>query len=628
MPGLEGTTLGHYRLQGRLGHGGMSEVYLAHDERMDRDVAVKIVNSSHADYIERFRREVSAIGQLNHRHILPAYDYGEEEMWHYLVMPYMAHGTLREHLMKQDMSLEEAAEILDQVADALQSAHDNGIIHRDIKPSNILMRTDHYAYLADFGLAKALEGGGELTQTGTLLGTPEYMAPELADGPATTSSDVYALGILLYQMVTGRVPFTAETPIAVYWKQLRDQPVPPSEINPEITPAIDLVVIRALEKDPLVRYQTATELAHAYRQALETGMIEMPPLHELAPPIAESMPPITPRVEIEEIQQQKFQDGKLILPPDPIAAPSAIPYAESRGRALSGSSPSLRVRTKTPPQPVLSSTAYATTVPRAVPLRRRRRRRVNRVLVATTMALLMLFIVALIIALVYYISGKTPAGSTGTNQTAQTQVAAGSTPQGPSVTTTVGPITTQPATTTTNGALLLQDNLSNNANGRWQEIPNTCVFSGGTYHVLVKQTDFLQTCQSTSLAYDNVTFQVDVYLLSGNTAGLTFRSNGSQGYDFEITGQGNFFLRRYDSSTQFMDIIPLKKSKAILQGGQKNTLTVTADGSDLKLYINGTFVGEQQDSTYSNGGLGFVAGTLAPTPAGEAAFAHLQVSKI
>ncbi|MDQ2718098.1 MAG: protein kinase, partial [Chloroflexota bacterium] len=280
MPGLEGTTLGHYRLLGRLGHGGMSEVYLAHDEHMDRDVAVKIVNSSHADYIERFRREVSAIGQLNHKHILPAYDYGEEEMWHYLVMPYMAHGTLRELLAKNDMSLEEAAEILDQVADALQSAHDNGIIHRDIKPSNILMRTNHYAYLADFGLAKALEGGGELTQTGTLLGTPEYMAPELADGPATTSSDVYALGILLYQMVSGRVPFVAETPIAVYWKQLRDQPVPPSELNPDISPAIDQVVIRALDKDPRNRYQTATELAHAYRQALETSIPEMPPLYE------------------------------------------------------------------------------------------------------------------------------------------------------------------------------------------------------------------------------------------------------------------------------------------------------------------------------------------------------------
>ncbi len=262
----------------------------------------------------------------------------------------------------------------------------------------------------------------------------------------------------------------------------------------------------------------------------------------------------------------------------------------------------------------------------------------NRVLVATTMALLMLFIVALIIALVYYISGKTPSGSAGTIQTPQTQVTVASTSQGQTGTTTVGPVATQPqgaspatagvVATATSGAPLLHDSLSNNANGHWQEIPNTCVFSGGTYHVLVKQTDFLQTCQSTSLAYDNVTFQVDVYLLSGNTAGLNFRSNGSQGYDFEITGKGNFFLRRYDSSSQFMDIIPLKKSKAILLGGQKNTLTVIADGSDLQLYINGSFVGEQQDSTYSSGSLGFVAGTLAPTPSGEAAFAHLQVFKI
>src|SRR5256885_8119372 len=243
MPGLAGIKIGHYRLREQLGRGGMSEIYLADDVRIEREVAVKIVSSRHADYIERFRREADTITTLHHPHILPALDYGEQEPWHYLVMPYIAHGTLRDRLANGPLTLEETGALLEQIAEALQFAHNQGIIHRDIKPSNILMRDDHYVYLADFGLAKTLEGGSTVTQTGNLLGTPEYMAPELADGPATTSSDLYALGILLYQMVTGQLPFSGETPIAVYWKQLRDLPIPPSKVNPAIPRAIEYVIL-------------------------------------------------------------------------------------------------------------------------------------------------------------------------------------------------------------------------------------------------------------------------------------------------------------------------------------------------------------------------------------------------
>src|SRR5438270_3267290 len=268
MPGLTGTRLGRYLIQERLGRGGMSEVYLAYDERMHRNVAIKVVSSSYADYMERFQREAEAIGRLDHAHILPAYDYGEQEPWHFMVMPFIEHGTLRDRLLEGPLSLEETAILFEQVASALQFAHDEGIIHRDIKPSNILLRDDHYAYLSDFGLAKSVEGGSTITQTGNLLGTPEYMAPELSEGPATTSSDLYALGILLYQMVVGQVPFSGETPIAVYWKQIRDEPPPPTQINPAIPRSIERVILRALEKQPGRRYQTANELAQAYINAL------------------------------------------------------------------------------------------------------------------------------------------------------------------------------------------------------------------------------------------------------------------------------------------------------------------------------------------------------------------------
>jgi len=177
----------------------MSEVYLATDQRSQQEVAIKLVNSGHMEYSERFQREVKTISALAHRHILPALDHGQHGSWHYLVMPYVKQGTLRERLAKSPLTLEEAGEVLEQVVDALQFAHDQGIIHRDIKPSNILLQDEHHAYLADFGLAKTLwaEGENEITQTGYVIGTPEYMAPELVEQPANTSSDIYALGILL-----------------------------------------------------------------------------------------------------------------------------------------------------------------------------------------------------------------------------------------------------------------------------------------------------------------------------------------------------------------------------------------------------------------------------------------------
>lgn len=266
---LEGITLAHhYQLQQRLAHGGMSEVYLAIDTRTTQEVAVKLVQRDHTEICERFRREMKAIAGLEHDHILPAFDYGEYGPWCYMVMPYIEHGTLRNRLSQGPLSPKEAGAILEQLARALQFAHEHGIIHRDIKPSNILLRDGLHVYLADFGLVKHLDVDSSITQTGVLIGTPEYMAPELIDQPASISSDLYALGIVLYQMLTGRVPFKSTTPMGIYWKHLQELPPPPSTINPAIEPAIEQVLLRALEKDPGQRFRSARELAQAYRNAI------------------------------------------------------------------------------------------------------------------------------------------------------------------------------------------------------------------------------------------------------------------------------------------------------------------------------------------------------------------------
>lgn len=267
---FEGQTLGRYHLQRCIGRGGMAVVYLAHDQQLQREVAVKIVHGGQAEDLARFRREAEMLATLTHEHILPIYDSGQQGPWHYLIAPHISHGTLADRLQTRGpLTPQEAGVFLAQVASALQYAHDRGILHRDIKPSNILLRDDSYVYLADFGIACMLEGESGLTQSGVCIGTPEYMAPEQYEQQASRESDIYALGIVLYMMLTGRQPFTAPTTLAIMQKQLHEQPTPPSRLNLALSPEIDQVVLGALEKDPRSRFQSVRAFANAYQHALQ-----------------------------------------------------------------------------------------------------------------------------------------------------------------------------------------------------------------------------------------------------------------------------------------------------------------------------------------------------------------------
>jgi serine/threonine protein kinase len=277
MPTLEGTVLGRYHLTRLLGRGGMAEVYLASDDQLHREVAVKVVHLGREEDVARFRREAELLGPLAHEHILSVFDYGVQGPWHYLVMPYVSYGTLSQRLhTRGPLSPAEAGLLLEQIASALHYAHERGILHRDIKPSNILLRDETFAYVADFGLAKALAEERELTQTGMIMGTPEYMAPELLEHPASPSSDIYALGVLLYDMLTGQPPFIGPTALAVLHKQVSAPPVPPSHLNPAISLPVEQVVLCALEKDPARRFPTPQALAQAYRRALQESAVPLP----------------------------------------------------------------------------------------------------------------------------------------------------------------------------------------------------------------------------------------------------------------------------------------------------------------------------------------------------------------
>jgi len=276
MQELVHKTIGNYYIERGLAKGGMSEVYLAHDQRNQDIVAMKMVRRSAGEYYERFRREARAMVQLHHPHILPALDYGEYEHWAYMVTPYIEYGTLSRRVADGPLPLEEAGNILFQVASALQFAHEHGMLHRDIKASNVLLRDGNYAYLTDFGLVKSIEDNYSLTRSGFLIGTPEYMAPELVEDSATPASDIYALGVLLFQMVTGVVPFKGTNPVNIVMKHLREQPPLPSHLNRSLTPDIDRVILQTLEKDPMRRFRTPKALANAFHQAYQVDAAPEP----------------------------------------------------------------------------------------------------------------------------------------------------------------------------------------------------------------------------------------------------------------------------------------------------------------------------------------------------------------
>jgi len=267
MNNLIGQNLGRYHIIEPLGQGGMASVFKAYDTNLDRFVAIKIIRTdieggADAEFLKRFQREAKALAQLDHPYILKVLDYGEENGVPYLVMPFLEGGTLKEK-MGQPMPSQEAASLLAPIARALEYAHKRNIIHRDVKPANILISQSGAPILSDFGIAKILAGGGstQLTAAGVGIGTPDYMAPEQWTGAADPRTDIYSLGVVLYQMVTGRLPFTADTPAAVLIKHLRDPLPRPKTFVHDLPDVVEQILFKALAKEPENRFQTMGDFA-------------------------------------------------------------------------------------------------------------------------------------------------------------------------------------------------------------------------------------------------------------------------------------------------------------------------------------------------------------------------------
>jgi beta-lactam-binding protein with PASTA domain/predicted Ser/Thr protein kinase len=255
---------GRYRLLGRLGSGGMADVWCAEDSLLNRRVALKFLHARFAQdeqFVERFRREASAAAGLQHPNVVGVFDRGTVDGSHYIAMEYVEGASLKD-LIERGLSVPEAVEIVRQVLAGVKYAHEHGIVHRDLKPQNVLVDSEGRARVTDFGIARA--GASEITQTGSVLGTAQYLSPEQAQGlPVTAASDIYSVGVMLYESLTGRVPFDADSPVTVALKQVSERPRPPSELNPAVSRGLDGVVLRALAKDPANRFASAEEFLHA-----------------------------------------------------------------------------------------------------------------------------------------------------------------------------------------------------------------------------------------------------------------------------------------------------------------------------------------------------------------------------
>ena len=296
MPFGVGETIGPYQILQQLGQGGMATVYKAYHPSLDRYVAIKALHPAFMDdpnFLARFQREARVVAKLEHPNIVPIFDFAEHEGRPYLVMKYIEGETLKAALERNPLPVEEILRVVEAVGSALAYAHQRGILHRDIKPSNVLLAADGQIYLADFGLARIAQSGETTLTSDRMVGTPQYISPEQAmsrpDLDART--DIYSLGVMLYEMVVGRVPFSADTPFAVIHDHIYSPLPPPRTINADVSPAVERVLLKALAKDPLDRFSGVSIFVEALRVAMREPSTAA---SETASPLSVSTPTSLP----------------------------------------------------------------------------------------------------------------------------------------------------------------------------------------------------------------------------------------------------------------------------------------------------------------------------------------------
>jgi len=644
---LEGKVLDHYELRRVAGKGGMANVYEAMDLQTNQKVAVKVFKREDENMLRRFILEARVMASLRHEHLVPIIDSGNCQIQgderYYIVMPFFDGGTLRARIRRSPLSLQETCQILQSIAGALDYIHSQGIVHRDIKASNILLNANGDVFLTDFGIARISTDATQLTSTGDVLGTVDYVAPELFEEhrKADARSDLYSLGVLLYEMVTGRLPFTAESQLVVVSMHMNARPPSPRSIIPTLSSQVERVLNRALEKRPEQRYASATELAEAFCNAVYTGkkgkrqnseqqsQIEPHEMTASSAPIVESSQASGSRVvTIDTFIEQS----------PPVNVVSSHQFKSPQGVIKS-----VPVQSEPPSSQLPSS---STQEKERQPARKR--------WFAVLLALLALVILgASVISLLllpphskngHIVSNTTTPNPTGTSAavhsttiattpnltaTAMAEQAATATAQAQETAIAIAGLTATAQAkasatagvilTATSGTPVYLDALNNatSANtveANWDQT-SKCVFGADGYHV--KEETNWHGCKESAHTYQNMAVTVNTRILSGITGGLFFRVSTDifgeySGYLFEITTTGKYRISLFSQRIN-ATITPLQDwsfSTALRQGyATSNTLQVIAQGSSLSLYANGAFLAQITDSTYTSGLIAFFATT-------------------
>src|SRR6266581_1304793 len=683
----QGLQVGRYRLLRLIGSGGMGEVYLAADTQIGRRVAIKLFKAEDTSplssdlsrrAVRLFRREMKTIAMLDHPHILPLFDYGEENvnglLLTYMVMPFRKDGSLAAWLRRRSsklLPLNDIEHFLFQAADALQYAHDHQIIHRDVKSSNFLIhsRKDNPdrpdLLLADFGIAKFNSAIASLSSS--IRGTPTYMAPEQWKGQPVPATDQYALGVMIYELLTGYPPFQGGLEQVMYL-HINTEPEPPSTLNPSIHPDLDAVILRTLAKKPEDRFVSVSAFAQTFQEVLlHIDFPSISPIPEVQPALPSASAPAVPAVlnkpdsdnlgivlaisKTEALNGASYTltlpggrrvnvsipagayDGQVIhlegrnnsgKPADALILTLAVAHSEGNPAIESSlENPALEGLPiagieKTVQSPPVSSPdrtieSPSTAGPQGFINRLQR--------LPKGVAILLVGLLLLVIGEgvgLFYVTRINSVAAAAVKATATAEARTITTTPVATVTTTI----TTPANATTpalqnpypsfSGTLVLNDPLNNNSQGyNWDEGTGTCQFSARGYLITETQQKRFQYCTARTTDFSNFAYQVQMVITKGDYGGIIFRANATTGqyYYLRIGQDGSYYLLVYvDNQASHARILTSGLTPSIHMGlNQSNLVAVVARNSTIDLYVNKQYITTVNDHSYSHGQIAVVA---------------------